>query len=93
MQMTEFKNMPYVRPDLAAYGEQMRQTAKTLREAKTYEEARKAYFDLQRAEEEGETLFSIAYVRNTIDTQDAFYEAEVKWLQEEFAKMIPLEKE
>ena len=93
MQMTEFRNMPYARPDLAAYGEKMRQTAKILREAKTYEEARKAYFDLQQAEEEGETLFSIAHVRNTIDTQDAFYEAEVKWLQEEFAKMIPLEKE
>ena len=43
MQMTEFRNMPYTRPDLAAYGEQMRQTAKILREAKTYEEARKAY--------------------------------------------------
>ena len=93
MQMTEFRNMPYARPDLAAYGEQMRQTAKILREAKTYEEARKAYFDLQKTEEAGETLFSIAYVRNTIDTRDAFYEAEVKWLQEEFAKMIPLEKE
>ena len=64
-----------------------------LREAKTYAEARKAYFDLQQAGEEAETLFSIAYVRNTIDTRDAFYEAEVKYLQEEFARMIPLEKE
>ena len=56
MQMTEFRNMPYARPDLEAYGEQMRQTAKTLREAKTYAEARKAYFELQQAEEEGETV-------------------------------------
>ncbi len=93
MQMTEFRNMPYTRPDLAAYGGKMRETAKTLREAKTYAEARKAYFDLQQAGEEAETLFSIAYVRNTIDTRDAFYEAEVKYLQEEFARMIPLEKE
>ena len=40
-----------------------------------------------------ETMFSLAYVRNTIDTNDAYYEAEVLWLQEQEASLIPLKKE
>ncbi len=92
MTMMDFREMPYTRPDLAAFGEKMKEAAEKLRSAGSYAEARKAYFDLQDAETEVDTLYSIASVRNTIDTQDAFYEAEVKWLQAETAKMIPLEK-
>ena len=93
MNMTDFRDMPYTRPDLESFGEAIRAASQALRNAQSYEEARKAYFDLQAREEETDTLFSLAYVRNTIDTTDEYYEAEVKWLQEEFAKMIPLQKE
>ena len=93
MEMVDFREMPYERPDLEALCSAMKAAAETLRSAKSYGEARKAYFDLQEKTDQAETLFSIAYVRNTIDTQDAFYEEEVRWLQEEYAKMIPLEKE
>ena len=93
MKMVDFREMPYERPDLEALCSAMKAAAETLRSAKSYGEARKAYFDLQEKTDQAETLFSIAYVRNTIDTQDAFYEEEVRWLQEEYAKMIPLEKE
>ena len=93
MQMKAFSEMPYERPDLEALGREIKAAAETLRTAKSYAEARKAFFDLQEAEKRADTLFSIAYVRNTIDTTDAFYEAEVKWLQAETARMTPLEKE
>ncbi|MBQ8074055.1 MAG: M3 family oligoendopeptidase [Clostridia bacterium] len=92
MTMTDFREMPYTRPDLTAFAAKKQAAAEALRGAKSYAEARKAYFDQQAEEDRLETLFSIAYVRNTIDTQDAFYEAEVKWLQEELARMVPLDK-
>ena len=93
MNMMVFQEMPYIRPDMEAFGQAIREAAQALRAARTYEEARQACFEFQSREEETETLFSIAYVRNTIDTTDEYYEGEVKWLQEESAKMIPLEKE
>ena len=93
MNMTDFREMPYTRPDIKAFRERKQAAAAALRGAKSYAEARKIYFDLQQAEEEADTLFSLAYVRNTIDTRDEFYEAEVRWLQEEMARMIPVEKE
>ena len=93
MKMVDFREMPYSRPDAAAYREKMKSAAEALRKAGSYAEARKIYFDLQDAEVEIGTLFSIASVRNTIDTRDEYYEAEIKWLQAEFARMIPVEKE
>ena len=93
MNMVDFREMPYQRPDLAEHGERMKRAAELLRGAKSYGEARKVYFDLQEAEKEVDTMFSIASVRNTIDTRDAYYEAEMKWLQAESARLIPAEKE
>lgn len=76
----KFQDMPYERPDVEKFTGQMKANTEKLRGAASYAEARKAYFDQQAAQEEVETLFSIAYVRNTIDTRDAFYEGEVRWL-------------
>ncbi len=73
MNMTDFREMPYTRPDIKAFRERKQAAAAALRGAKSYAEARKIYFDLQQAEEEADTLFSLAYVRNTIDTRDEFY--------------------
>ena len=92
MEMKVFQEMPYERPDLETYAQAIRQVTAAMKDAKTYEEARQAYFDLQAAGEQVETMFSLAHVRNTIDTQDAYYEGEIKWLRENNARMIPLEK-
>ena len=88
--MIRFSDIPYERPDIEALKAAREEAIRTVSEAKTAEEVKKAYFAIQEKELEAETLFSIAYVRNTIDTADPFYEEEVRWLQEEFARMIPL---
>ena len=90
MNMTDFREMPYERPDLKTYAEKKKAAAESFRNAGSYREVRDAYFTLQEEDERVETLFSLAYVRNTIDTRDPFYEGEVKWLEEEMARMIPL---
>ena len=88
--MIRFSDIPYERPDIEALKAAREEAIRIVSEAKTAEEVKKAYFAIQEKELEAETLFSIAYVRNTIDTADPFYEEEVRWLQEEFARMIPL---
>ena len=93
MEMTEFTGMPYQRPDMESYAQAHRTAIAALRGAKTYEEARKAYFDLQQEGEKVYTMFSLAHVRNTLDTRDDYYDGEVAWLREQNANMIPLYKE
>ena len=90
--MMPFRDMPYRRPDMAGLEEAMRKAAAALKNAASYQEARNAFFDLQEKETETDTCASIAMVRNTIDTTDAFYEAEVKWIREQHARLIPLGK-
>ncbi len=91
--MVEFQKMPYERPDIAAYIEAEKKGIAALKAAKSYEKVRQVLMDLQEEDEKLGTMETLAYIRNTIDTRDAFYEEEVRYLQAEGAKMIPLEKE
>ena len=89
----KFTEMPYARPDMEEVKAGYRAAIAALRSAANYAEARKAFFDLQEKEQASSTMMSLAHTRNTIDTTDAFYEEEVRWLQAEFARLIPLQKE
>ena len=80
MDMVQFQDMPYTRPDMEALKAAYGQTAEKLKSAASYEEARSAFFALQQAEEERGTMAALCSVRNTIDTTDPFYEGEMKWL-------------
>ena len=87
--MIRFSEMPYERPDIEELKAAVEEATRKVREAKSAAEVRDAYFALQEKEEASDTLYSLAYVRNTIDTNDAFYEGEIKWLQAAFAEAIP----
>ncbi len=92
MEIKDFREMPYERPDMKALAKEKEEAAEALLRAGSYAEARRICFEMQEAEQRAETMFSLAYVRNTIDTRDPFYEEEVRVLQEESARMIPAEK-
>jgi M3 family oligoendopeptidase len=87
--MKKFKDMEYKRPDIEALKKTVEEATKRVAEAKSYDDVKKAYFDVEAASSEAETLYSLAYVRNTIDTTDEYYDGEVTWLNEQFARMIP----
>ena len=88
--MIKFTEMPYQRPDIENLKKKLAEATQTVVEAKSYAEVKKAYFEFQDMEQEMETLFSIAYVRNTMNTADEYYEGEVRWLNETAAGLIPL---
>ncbi len=90
--MMDFMEMPYERPDMAQLKRCYEQAAAALAGAADYAEARTAYFALQAQEEQAETMHSLASVRNTIDTTDAYYDTEMKWLREQSAALMPLRK-
>ena len=93
MEMLEFGSMPYERPDMDGAKRAYEAAIALLKNAKSYEEARGAFFDLQEKEKPLGTMMSLCSVRNTIDTTDAYYDAEMKWLRAENARLIPLRKQ
>ena len=91
--MQKFSELQYTRPDMEAFRETFEQAIRELGQAKDYAQARKVYFDLQEKEAAVDTMATLASVRNTIDTRDPFYEAEMKWIREQNARLIPLNKQ
>ena len=89
--MIKFSEMPYNRPDIEGLKKAMTEATEKVENAKSYDEVRNAYFEIQKLRDEGETLYTIASIRNTMNTEDEYYDAEVLWLQEEMARMIPFE--
>ncbi|MBQ3911534.1 MAG: M3 family oligoendopeptidase, partial [Lachnospiraceae bacterium] len=89
--MIKFSDMPYTRPDIESMKQAFSAATEKVLNAKSYAEVREAFFEVQEKGAELFTLYSIASVRNTMDTTDEYYDKEVEWLQEETAKLIPLQ--
>ena len=87
--MIKFSEMPYKRPDMENIKKVLAESAEKISHAESYEESREIFFNVQNECDEMGTLYSIASVRNTMDTEDKFYDDEILWLQEEDAKLIP----
>ena len=87
--MIRFSEIEYQRPDIEALKKLITEATEKVRGAKSVSEIRDAYFEVQEAENAADTMYTVAHIRNTINTADPFYDAEMKWLREETAKMIP----
>ena len=86
----KFQDMPYERPDADALKKAYEEAAEKLLKSETYGEARSAFLEVQEEEEKAETMESICYIRNTIDTTDAFYNDELLAIREADASLIPV---
>ena len=75
-------DMPYVRPDLAAFQAQAEAAAERIARASSAAEQIGAVLAFDQAESEVSTALSLAYVRHTIDTRDAFYDQENDYADE-----------
>ena len=83
----KFSEMPYKRPDPEAVIKATREFVDRLRNAKSYEEARAVFLEYEKAEKAVDTTATLAYIRQSIDTRDAFYSAE-KDFWDEFGPQI-----
>ena len=75
----KFSEMPYERPDLEALKGQVSTLTDRLKAANSYAEAKAVFLERDLESRRLDTLATLAQVRNTIDTRDKFYDAEVKF--------------
>ena len=78
--MEKFCEMQYVRPDGEALLQKIREATMQLRDSGDFETAKTIFWSVQEEATHFETMSSLAYVRNTINTKDAFYEKEMEYL-------------
>ncbi|MDD6160026.1 MAG: M3 family oligoendopeptidase [Oscillospiraceae bacterium] len=76
----KFKEMPYVRPDAEQIKANMKRITEALKAAESYEQARAAFMEMETELKHFSTASNLAMIRNSIDTRDEFYDAEVKFL-------------
>ena len=88
--MVRFSEMPYERPDVEGLKAVMQQAAEQVAAARGVDEVRDAYFRIQDQEEKVSTLYTLAHIRNTMDTTEAFYDGEISWLREQMARLTPV---
>ena len=88
--MIRFSEMEYRRPDMEALKALVEEATRKVKEAGSSEEVKKAYFTLQEKELDADTMFTLAHIRNTIDTKDEFYDGENRWLRENYAQLTPV---
>lgn len=79
----KFDKLEYVRPDLTKFKETLADLTNQLKNASSYEEAKKVFLLEDEKIQELSTMYTIAFVRNTLDTTDEFYEAEVAYFNDE----------
>ncbi|MBR0198984.1 MAG: M3 family oligoendopeptidase [Oscillospiraceae bacterium] len=72
----KFSEMPYKRPDPEELKAELQGWTQRLKAAKSYEEARAVFLEKQEKEKHPETMATLAYIRQSIDTRDAFYNEE-----------------
>ena len=75
----KFSEMPYERPDLDAVKKQYSALTERLKAAGSYEEARSVFLEKEELDKHVQTLATLSHVRHSIDTRDAFYDAEAKF--------------
>lgn len=83
MKFTEIK---YERPDFEAAKEASRKFVKDFKNAKIYKEARELFLKNEKNGEHLQSMYEVAYIRNTIDTRDKFYDGEMNYFYEELPK-------
>ncbi len=91
--MQKFHEIEYVRPDLEKLSDAYLKGVKKLEEAQTIEEAKEGIIECEETSNELYTAHTVAYVRNTMNTQDEFYESEIEFFNNEYPKLIPLFKQ
>ena len=92
MTWTTFADTPYERPDAAALEQLLRESSEKLKEADAEENVR-IFQKVNAAMQTLNTQYYIAYVRNTIDTTDPFYEKEVAFFDETLPKLDLAERD
>jgi M3 family oligoendopeptidase len=90
--MLDFKDMVYERLDVPGLKRDFRRGIRAFRQARTPEAAVQAQLALQREADKATTTYTLAYIRNTMDTADPFYEAEMAYYNKTLPQIMLVQK-
>lgn len=91
--MQKFSELSYIRPDAEALKQSMRRYIEELKAASSYEEMRDLFLSQKTTAQEWQTMATIAHIRNTIDTNDTFYDEEMKFWHQENPQFMLLDQQ
>ena len=77
-----FASYPYTRPDKDAYLAQLSAWTAELAEASDSANALNLFRAAEKAAASYDTMYQVAYIRNSINTKDAFYEEEINFFND-----------
>ncbi len=80
----KFSQMPYTRPDTQAVFQEMDRLTERVAAAASAQDQLDAYYQMDKLTSQFFTQASICSVRHTVDTRDAFYEAEHEFINQQY---------
>ena len=89
----KFSQMPYSRPEFEAVNGKLYSLLGQFKAAKSAGEAFAAYKEIDEFSAHVSSMFSLAYIRNTLDTRDEFYAKEKEHLDETGPKLMQVRQE
>lgn len=85
--MTKFKDIEYKRPDFDAVIEELNTQLDKLETAETAEDFFATHEKVQEEVKDFMEMYTVAYIRNTIDTRDEFYDEEINLFYENLPRL------
>ncbi len=92
MEMETFAGLPYSRPDFNEIKREFKELTRQLEEAESFEAFVKAFEAIEAARCALETQYSTAYIRNTMNTADPYYEDEINYFDKNLPALMGVEK-
>ena len=84
-----FNELIYTRPDFEALKEFYKGLTEKLQAAKSFEDVQKCIKEEEEYSSHFSTMVTIASIRHTVDTTDAFYEAEDEFINQAYPEAMP----
>lgn len=91
--MEKFKDIRYSRPNFVKENEDLKKYIDDIKKATSYDELRKVLITRDKEAGRYEANRTVAYIRNTIDTKDKFYDEEMSNFYKEEGALTLLEQE
>ena len=88
----KFSEMKYERPEFEQTSEKYKNLLEGFKNAKTADEAFAAYKEIDTFSMHVFSMFSIAHIRNTLDTNDEFYAKEKQYMDEVNPKLMQMQQ-
>lgn len=89
----KFSELEYVRPDFEQAKENLKSYIKKIREADSFTAALSAYTESEKEIDHLMMMYTLVYVRHTLDTSDKFYEEEHEVFNAQFPTFGPISVE